>query len=104
MSCQGFPECSRGCACDDRVDCDLCPHCGEPSRGIDGAAFDGYCSTLCAVAVERFEHDELCDLPECQGAHPCTLPRTDMSATALAARAENALRAEVQALAREGLA
>lgn len=77
MSCQGFPECSRGCGCDTPREWEgpVCFHCYAEIP--DGAVFEAgpetFCSTLCAEAYHR-GHGENCQRPECGDGAPATLP------------------------------
>ncbi len=78
MACQGFPECSVACSCDEAPDYALCAHC---RAGLDGATLVetpaglDVCSTLCAVALCTFNHAEGCQRPECSDRAALTLPQ-----------------------------
>ena len=77
--CQGWPECSVVCYCDDERDYEgpECAHCRVPLDELDlieTAAGLDVCSTLCGLALMTYGHRENCTRPECGDTAPLTLP------------------------------
>lgn len=102
MACQGFPECARGCYCDEprKWEGPMCFHCNAetPEDRVFDAIGETFCSVLCALLVVTHGHCENCQCTEAAGEF--TRPSA-ASCRHCAEKLENALATERYEEARE---